>query len=393
MAKIWAVIFIILVSTVRLINLESTPVFGDEAVYCWAGYEITTVGLPKTWQMIVNQKKFAPLLSVIHGGLMMVFPKFSPIFLCRSVSVIASGLVGLILFMWLKNWVALVFWLVNPFNFFNDRTSLQEPLLNLLIVATMVSLERERSIKAGVFLVLSFLTKLTTLLVVPGLVGLALVRKRVVQASVLILAVLIFKWWAIKFTNLWDIFGYHAYADWSLITLSARVLKNLRLTISWYQQYLTGGFWVLAILGIWQSLRQQQGQWLMLLVSILAGYILLADSYFPRLLLVTLPLWAIILSYSAKMKVGWLTFGILLLVWIKNDLNIVWQPRLAKIAKEDYWQFYQDWTSGETIRQAVLRWQNQPDLKQVKVSRDTAAMWQLYKLRLAPERQIEIIIE
>lgn len=393
MAKIWAVIFIILVLTVRLINLESTPVFGDEAVYCWAGYEIATAGLPKTWEMIVNQKKFAPLLSVIQGGLMTVFPKASPIFLCRSVSVIASGLVGLILFMWLKSWAALVFWLVNPFNFFNDRTSLQEPLLNLLIVATIISLKRERPIKTGVFLMLSFLTKLTTLLVVPGLVGLALVRKRVVQASVLILAVLIFKWWAIKFTNLWDIFGYHAYADWSLITLSARVLKNLRLTISWYQQYLTGGFWVLAVLGIWQSLKYREWTWLIILTPILIGYILVADSYFPRLLLVTLPMWAGVVSYATKTKAGWLILGLMLVVWVKNDLNIVWRPDSAQIAKEDYWQFYQDWTSGQKIKQAVLEWSDQPELKQVRVPKDTAAMWQLYKLRFAPERQIEIIIE
>ena len=107
----------------------------------------------------------------------------------------------------------------------------------------------------------------------------------------------------------------------------------------------------------------------------------------------TLPFWAMILSYATKTKLGGLIFGLLLIVWIKNDGAIVWHPESAAIAKEDYFQFYQDWTSGKTVRQAVMGWQNQPELRVVRVPKDMEATWRIYKLELAREKPIELVIE
>ena len=388
-----AVIIILLVTGWKLVNLTATPMFGDESVYCWWGYQTANLGVSQAWGEMVNQKRIAPMVSLIQGVGFAIFPQAAPISLCRGVSVMAASLTGLILFIWLKSWPALIFWLLNPFNFFNDRTSLQEPVLNLFIVMLVVSMQSKQLVKVGLFLTLAFLTKLTTLMLVPGLVIWAIWQRKMAVAGVIVLVTIAFRWWAVTFTHLWDIFGYHTYADWSVGNLVSRAIINLRLTMSWYQQYLTYGFWVLAGLGIWQSLRRRQWQGLIILIPLLSGYVLLADSYFPRLLLVTLPFWAIILSYATKTKMGWVIFGLILIVWIKNDVAIVWHPESAGIAKEDYFQFYQDWTSGKTVRQAVMNWQNQPELRVVKIPKDMEATWRIYKLELAKEKPIELVIE
>src|SRR3990167_3787117 len=111
-------------------------------------------------------------------------------------------------------------------------------------------------------------------------------------------------WWIKQFTNLWSIFSYHSYAGINLVGLVNRGMTNLRLTGSWYNQYLSPGFWLVATLGLVKMSRSRQWPVGLIMGPILVSYILLADSYFPRMLLVTLPVWALIVGYGLVNRIG-----------------------------------------------------------------------------------------
>ena len=408
-----ALVLILVITGLRLVNLTQTPIFGDEAAYCWSGYQMAHQGVKITWEELVNQDHIAPGLSLVQGGLVKLLPQVSPIWLCRSVSVIAAGITGGLIFWlakslsssWQVRWGAVLFWMINPFNFFNDRTGLQEPLLNLFSVMLAVlawwGISRKQWlgwVGAGGALILATLTKLTSLMLVPGWVSWLVLEKRLnlkprlLLSGGLIMVSFILVWWIKQFTNLWSIFGYHSYAGINLIGLVNRGVTNLRLTGSWYNQYLSPGFWLVATLGLVKMIRS--GQWPVGLIMgpILASYILLADSYFPRMLLVTLPVWAIIVGYGLVNRIGVLVFGLMLVIFGINDIKIIARPAEARLAREDYFQFYQDWTSGQGIKQSVEAVLSQPEINTVIVPADLETSFRLQLVAANPKWPGEIVI-
>ena len=368
----WLVgLIIVIVTLFRLFNLKSTPLFGDEALYCNLGVEFSKGDLAGAWNLTVNDWKVAPLLSTLQGLVLAITPSSDPVILCRGVSVFAGSITAVLIFLLSRELTknksvqlaALMFALLNPFNFFSDRTSLQEPLVTMFIVLMvflMVRVEREKSYSQIFLLIVSlflaFLSKLSAFIALPSLLLIAFSRaKRTRGKLVLTLTVVsvIFYFWSIQYTNLWETVGYHTSADLDIGVLVRRLRGNLHLTLNWYQQYLSPWFFLVVGLGSWRVFKTKKFMWIFVPALIIGGYSLTTVGYFPRYLLLSLPFLALLVGFAAETKLGMVIVMIMILSYLRNDWKIVMQPTVANLAKEDRYQFYEDWTSGLGMEAAL----------------------------------------
>ncbi|MBI2009907.1 MAG: phospholipid carrier-dependent glycosyltransferase [Candidatus Chisholmbacteria bacterium] len=373
----WWLFFIVLISGVKLVNLELVPLFGDEAAYCFWGTKVSHFGLVNSWEAMVSQGKIAPVLPFLQSIAWLVLPQLRPVFLCRGVSVILSAATSFLVF-WLTlklsrrplvGWAAMLFYLLNPFSFFTDRTSLLEPALNffVLVVTSLVWLAVTRKqlkllLFGVIFLLVAVLTKLTALLIIPGLMGIVWFSPLRLKQRWLVLGGLFLAslglWWLVNFIGQWAVFGYHAHTGFELSGMMRRSASNLYLTRSWYEQYLTAGFFIVTLLGAWRLFKERQYGWLIFPIPMVVTYILLADSYFPRFLLLTLPFLAVMVGYAVRTRVGQVILAIMLVIWMANDWQMIVRPAQARMAREDHWQFFEDWTSGVGTK-AASEWLTQ----------------------------------
>ena len=134
----WTVTLVVLVTLVRFINLLKTPVFGDEGLYCYLGYQINHLPPPDSVNLVVNFWKDAPLLPLLNAIALKLFPFAPPLWTCRAAVTVISGMGAIILFS-LGGWWAFFFYSLNPFSFFVDGTILMEPVLNVAILAFMAA--------------------------------------------------------------------------------------------------------------------------------------------------------------------------------------------------------------------------------------------------------------
>jgi len=372
-------VVILLVSILKFLNLKGVPFFGDEALYCYLGYKFANEAFIDAWNLTVNYWKVAPLTSILQG--VALKSGVSPIIACRTVSVIAGAVSAAAVFFIVKKlskqihirWAALGFILLNPFSFFSQRTALQEPILTAFVSLSVLFLIQKNKLKGAMSFLLAFLSKLNALLIVPGFI---LFKGGIV--SFLIAGVLVLL--SSKFTNLWETVGYHTSETFSLVQILKRLINNLYLMRSWYLQYLTPLFYVSLFLGMWNLYKDKLYKWILWPGIILLGYGIVIDGFFPRYLLLTLPLLTIIVAYSAKNFLGKAVLLLMLLVFVQRDVDIVFYPEKAMLAREDKFQFFEDWSSGVGVPETIYYIQKRYEKATVFLPEDLYFRFYLYSL-------------
>jgi len=404
---------VLLITFFGLIQINQTPLFSDEAYYCHISEQFSQSSFFYNWNLAVNQFFVAPLVLIVQGFSLKITPsQVSPIAACRSVSVFAGAISAFAIYLLMKELTknrftqlaAGFFVLLNPFSFFANRTSLQEPTMVAFVSLTTYLLVKSKRnfrlfIAALITFGLAFLSKITALIALPGMLWLSfrsagnqVWQKQIPKTLLLIVTVTIMFFWSYQYTNLWDVVGYHTNKDVNLAQVTKRFWTNMHLSKSWYQQYLTPLFFVSALLGSWQLFKKKQYQWLFFLASIIILSAISVDSYFPRFLLITLPFWAIIIGFSTKYRIGKLVLALMLVVYAINDWKIVYSPAAAKLASEDYFQFYQDWTSGKGVRSALgfVSLNSTPIF--LLVPADLSYSFRLQQKSYYPDAEIEFIV-
>ncbi len=364
-----------------------TPVFGDEGLYCYLGYQINRLPVKDSSNLVLNIWKDAPLLPVINAVALRLFPSPAPLWTCRAAVTIAAGLGAVTLF-GIGGWGAMLFYLLNPFNFFLDRTVLMEPVLNTAMLGFLsMSLlamrrgTRKLMILTGLTTALVLTAKQTGILVLPIPFIIALLRrkrfpyfKQVLVTTVVVASGLI--WLALRTTRLWDTAAMHTTTTVSIL----RIKNNLGLMGKWLIQYWS--WWVIpvVILG-WRS------RWALMATYFVLVFATLGWSLFPRYLLIVVPFVALIAGQAAKNLAGKIMFTILLVIFVRRDVTILLQPDKARLALETRYQFFEDWGSGLGTKVAVewLRGQELSGSTVLLVPQDIQGLWVMSQLSFAPQ--------
>ena len=337
--------------------------------------------------LVLNFWKDAPLLPVANAMALSFFPSPAPLWTCRAAVTLISGIGAIILFN-MGGWWALIFYLLNPFSFFLDRTVLMEPVLNTAVLGFMsMSLwAMKRATKkalmlTGIATVLMLSAKQTAILVLPIPLMFAWFNKSKYrhwkEAAVVIGATgLIMVGLAVKFTLLWDTAAMHMNVslDW------LRIKTNVWLMANWLIAYWTWLMVPVIILG-WRS------KWLLVIAYFMSIFAAVGWTLFPRYLLVIVPFVSLIAGQAAKNTVGKFLLLGLLAIFVRRDITILLAPEKAVIARETRYQFFEDWGSGAGTKMA-LGWlgQQQLDLKTVLfVPQDIQGLWVMSTLSFAPQ--------
>ena len=375
----------------RFINLLKVPVFGDEGLYCYLGYQINHLSPPDSINLIVNFWKDAPLLPLLNAVALKLFPLAPPLWTCRAAVTAISGMGAIILFS-LGGWWAFFFYLLNPFSFFLDRTILMEPVLNATILAFMAATlaAMKRSTKLSLTLAafstgLVLTAKQTGILVLPiPLVWALLERhkfphlKRVSAIIAITAAGLIGL--ALTTTQLWDTAAMHTTTVLSL----PRLKTNLWLIGSWLIQYWTWWVTPVIILG-WRW------KWILTVAYFILTFVLFGWTLFPRYLLIVVPFVALLAGHASRNALGKALLIILLVIFVKRDLTILFQPDKAHLAKETRYQFFEDWGSGLGTK-AALEWlKNQKFAPQtvLLIPQDIQGLWVMSQLSFTPDLNLD----
>lgn len=215
---------------------------------------------------------------------------------------------------------------------------------------------------------LALLTKQITALLAPALLIAALfnekgINKKLVQILcaltvsflVFLLIFLPFKESSISFL-----------ADYAFITKDYHLLfinfkKNLWLTFHWMRAYYPDFLLVTALFGLFISfLFPKKGNNLRVfgIIFVVVGFSSLAFSkiYFPRYTLIFSPLLIIFVSHSLhftfqKNKLaGYCVLAVVFLTTLSSTMSFFKNPKNI-MAKEDVFQFYEDWTSGNKLEE------------------------------------------
>ncbi len=368
---------VIIVTVIKLLFLERTPLFGDEGLYCYLGYQMQQQGLQRGLQETLFMWKDAPLLPMLNS-LSLMIPNVSPVMACRGVVVVTAGIGGFILYLLTQNLWVLIFYLLNPFNVFTDRTNLMEPVFVTTVLFYCWVVLKEKKYLGLVAVVLMFLAKQSAILILPVPFLLRPNRLKV-------------HWWLMGFgvlvgglfkltTPLWDTAAMHA----SLNVDFDRIRQNMWLMGSWMKQYIeVPGLVLIAIGGLVTVMNKRFGLLIPLLlfgvVYAVAGYTL-----FPRYLLVLLPFMAWLVAEVTRFTWGKIiTIGVMML-FLHKDYLILVEPERAPISLEDHYQFFEDWGSGGGTRKAVEYLKNLKFSGNLFVPQDIKGLWVVTQLSYTP---------
>jgi len=118
------------------------------------------------WRETIFMWKDAPLLPVLNG-LALFIPGLSPIFACRGTVVVMAAIGALFLWGITRNWWVLIFYLLNPFNFFIDRTSLMESVFVTMVLFYLWTVLRGKKFLSIAAVGLLFAAKQSALIALP----------------------------------------------------------------------------------------------------------------------------------------------------------------------------------------------------------------------------------
>ena len=382
-----AIVLAVLVTLVRLINLLETPVFGDEGLYCYLGYQINQLPAKQSIDLVLNFWKDAPLLPLLNAAALKLSPFVPPLWICRAAVTITAGLGSIILFS-LGGWWAGLFYLLNPFNFFLDRTILMEPVLNTVMLAFIAVALAAMKRGTKLLLILSAFStglllaaKQTGMLVLPIPLVWALLKRRQFPylkqvSAVIVITAMGMIGLALTTTKLWDTAAMHTTTVLSL----PRLKTNLWLIGNWLIQYWTWWVTPMIILG-WRW------KWILTVAYFILTFALFGWTLFPRYLLIVVPFVALLAGQAAKNPVGKTLLIILLVIFVNRDITILFEPERARLARETRYQFFEDWGSGRGTKFA-LEWLDVQQLAPqtiLLVPQDIQGLWIISQLSFTPE--------
>lgn len=358
---------------IHLLSLTQIPYFEDEALFTGWSKEIAAHPLRFTLPL---QNGIAPLFSWLVA-LISVFVS-NQFFAGRLISVVAGlGLwlvVGYTLKQVFKTQFSL-FWLVVliffPMTLVYNRLALLEPLLvffitSCVVIAYQFLLKPSRGKICFFSLILgcALLTKQIGLLIIPAVVIASfLVEKRFSQKILVligasIVALIVSSLFFLPFRGKSVSF----LADYIIVPLSngwfAVLKQNMWLTYYWLRAYYPLTLLCAAVVGMVLILkRREKLSFFVIVFFVLSGGILATDfHYFPRHTLVFAPF---ILLFAAalvqhlatkKFAIAVLLCGLVSLDLLFKVVPVLTHPEVPGVlAREDTFQFYEDWTSGRLL--------------------------------------------
>ncbi len=388
------ILFIILFSVIiiiRLVKLDTTPIFGDEALYLDLSNRV--IQNPSTW---LDSLKYdvlpvsiwaLALFGVIGDQFLnpLIVGRLAQIFF-DIVSAFIIYLIGIRLFGKRVGIIASIIYLSNPLVFFHGRLVLLEPLTNLLTLSLVYlalkfyfeeSFSSEKKLKKiKIFLIVifsltllaAFFTKPLMAVSLPAILLIPLLFKKNKYPSLNLLIGFILGVGLISlfYLPLSKSFASHYLSksnqsfDQSLLHLKL----NLWRVFWWLKAYLTFPILFTTLLGFLLALFKKDRRLIWVIVWIVT--IIFIESFFsanfyPRhLYLIAGPVALLISNILLKISkdriilVSLLTLFLLVESWILN-FNIIFKPQTAKIALEDRQQFFEDWTSGVGNKQITLK--------------------------------------
>lgn len=405
--SLFPLFFILFATGIKSLFLDTTPLFGDEALYCYLGYRLYSNPFLQAFDITVNHWKDAPGLPLMNAINFGIFGQSYPIQTCRFVSVVASFVAGVVFLQLVRLftsnkrvWFAsLAFFLLNPFSFFFDRTSLMDaPLVSFVLLFFYFSLIFFKKGKviylllALVSFVFMFFTKFNSLLVLPVIFSFPLLQPQRYRFRrsyyVLVLAALsIVVWMTAYFTKTWETVFYHINDSRNLFSVLSKIAQNIRLITSWYAQVLTPLALVLIFFGFISAFAKKLYSLAFTLPFLVLFYAVVSQNLFPRYFLFTLPFIAILIGFAVRSRWGMLGFLVLMLTFIWGDFQIIFNPYKAPLAHETRYQFFTDWSSGIGAKKAVEYFSKQSKYKPFKVlvPIDLQGLFSMTKLAYVPE--------
>ena len=393
----------------RAFNLLLLPIFTDEATYVLWGMEI--------WEQKTRASLFIPILddgkqplflwlAGVAGGLI----PGDPLLGGRLVSVLASvaGTAGVYLAgLWLAGRrVGLLgagLYAITPFVLFFDRLALMEPLMNaagiwafaLGVYLATHGRDSRRALLPGVLLGIAMgialWTKMTALLIVafPLLAALLLSRPETKRAAarglaagyavlalfIVVLAGMPESWRMVEKTQTFSIsFSELLGMPWGLWRTNGLAYW------SWFQTYLPGPLWLLALAAaVWGLLRRPRATLLLLgcwavftlptiLTALKQAYTTryVVPGVFPLLILLALmlsELWERLAGLGGRLGGGVSSLrsalvgaGLLLAVSASSlafDYSLLTAPETAPLADTDRYHFVAAWPAGYGFKEAI----------------------------------------
>jgi len=332
------------------------------------------------WRETIFVWKDAPLLPILNGWALLI-PGLSPIFACRGTVVVMAAIGALFLWGITRNWWVLIFYLLNPFNFFIDRTSLMESVFVTMVLFYLWTVLRGKKFLSIAAVGLLFAAKQSALIALPFP---WLLEGKLKKNTLITMGLGVFFAVLLKLTTpLWDTAQMHV----SVVVDISRIKQNLWLMENWIIQYLEWPGMLVVVLGGVMAVHKRRFGVISILVLIGGVYGFTGFRLFPRYLLVMMPFMAMLVGEVAKYKWGKISIALVLLIFIHKDWMILTAPKGAAIAKEDHYQFWEDWSSGLGTKAAVdyLRGENYSG--SLWVPQDLKGMWIITQLSYAPGRR------
>ncbi len=390
----------------KALFLDKTPLFGDEALYCYLGTTYHTQPFSEALSLTINYWKDAPGLIWLNAINLLIFGQSQPIEVCRFTSVLFSAFsagvfylfTGLLINNFFIRFWSLVFFVLNPLSFFFDRTSLMDPsqvtwmLLYLYFSLKYFKTSNPTSLIVSLFAYIAmFITKFNALISIPIVMGFNYWNRTVYKIRLnyylsLAVMVAISLAFSVRYTHIWETVFYHVDTQQNFWQLIVRSIANLRIILSWYRQFFTPFFIPLLFLGTWHLYKKKQMIIVWILLFIIGFYAVVSINLFPRYLLLTIPFVALIVGYSAHSSFGRIMLGVLSIIYLLNGYQVITDPNKALLAHETRYEYFEDWGSGSGTKQAIDYFSTTTLKKEtlIAVPTDLEGLFRIIKMHYAP---------
>ncbi len=339
--------------------------FVDEAIYLHLANEISKN--PSLNNLLFPMSKgLSPLFIYFTAISIRVF--HNPFFSGRIMSLFIHLISTIMLFFYFRKkrltaFLPVFFFFFNPFSWMYSQMAMLETTMMFFSILFVLQAEKTVAKQSNSnVLLLSFLfflillSKYTGVFIVIYFLYFSVLKKQYKLIFKFFFFFLIL--FLASFPITADLFQTLAmHSDQSKILNFSMIKNNFRLIFIWLKDY----FYIipLSIFFILIFLRRKLHEikaciFLILSIVLILGFA--STNFFPRYLyLIVLP-FSIILS-ATKNKISLILIIILAAFYLPTDYKIMFDLKNAKIAKEDVWQHYVDWTSGRTI---LLQLKNLP---------------------------------
>jgi hypothetical protein len=349
----------------RLSNLLNQSPFTDEAYYVYLSSLIReNVSFGNLFLPI--QVGLSPLFIYATSGAMLFLK--NPIFAGRTTSIILSLSSFLVFSAYLckiksRNFILpLAFFLFNPFFFlYSQMATLEITMIFFVIIFMLVT---EIAISSKKIFAWSFLLMINLYLVIfskaTGVFIIFYTLARFLQEkkyrNLRVFIIMIIAGGIVFFPILKLLFLTVKMHGQSNMISFRHFFDNTRLITIWMVDYFKPAFFLLLILIVMFYRRNKiiSSAVFTLLATIFAT-IISSANFFPRYLIVIVPLLSLIFSCIRNKKIIFLILLLFIILYLKTDYNIIFNLRESDIAKEDVYQYSIDWTSGNNVLNILSR--------------------------------------